>query len=98
MNLKNEKAKEVGKLKNTKNKTTCFHEHKKMSVCCEKTDCKMWHEIPESQNCVIIHAEGGPRTLQEIGNLFGITRMRVCQIEKSIFKKLLNRSRLKQFY
>jgi DNA-directed RNA polymerase specialized sigma subunit len=97
MNLKNEKAKEVDKLKNTKKETTCFRAHKKLAVCCEKTDCKMWHEIPESQNCVIIHAEEGPRTLQEIGNLFDITRMRVCQIEKSIFKKLLNKPGLKQF-
>jgi len=27
-------------------------------------------------------------TLQQIGDIFGITRMRVCQIEKKILKKL----------
>lgn len=27
-------------------------------------------------------------TLQEIGELFDVTRMRICQIEKSIMKKM----------
>jgi len=41
-----------------------------------------------SLNCSIIAAQSGPKTLQEIGDYYGISRMRVCQIEKSILKKL----------
>jgi len=42
----------------------------------------------DTQNCTLISASGGPKTLQEIGDVFGITRMRVCQIEKGILSKL----------
>ena len=45
-------------------------------------------DSPASYNCVLIAAQEGPMTLQQIGDIFGITRMRVCQIEKKILKKL----------
>ena len=37
---------------------------------------------------VIIAAAEGPHTLQKIGQIYGLTRMRICQIEKSIFEKI----------
>ncbi len=70
--------------------TTCFAEHKKRNLKCLNKDCKLWTDHGESLNCAVIAAEHGPRTLQEIGDIFGVTRMRVCQIEKSILNKLLN--------
>jgi len=39
-------------------------------------------------NCVLIAAKEGPKTLQEIGEIFDLTRMRICQIEKNILGKL----------
>ena len=65
--------------------TTCFKAHKETGVSCEKTSCRYWQEMKDSTNCncVIIAAAKGPMTLQEVGNIFGVTRMRICQIEKA---------------
>tara|TARA_Y100000593_G_scaffold91046_1_gene178865 strand:- start:12 stop:290 length:279 start_codon:yes stop_codon:yes gene_type:complete len=70
--------------------TTCFAEHKKRNLKCLNKECKLWTEHKESLNCTIIAAKEGSKTLQEIGDIFGVTRMRVCQIEKSILNKLLS--------
>jgi DNA-directed RNA polymerase sigma subunit (sigma70/sigma32) len=43
---------------------------------------------PEGHNCVMIAAMEGPHTLQKIGQIYGLTRMRICQIEKNIFEKI----------
>ena len=39
-------------------------------------------------NCTLIAAKKGPLTLQQIGDIFGVTRMRICQLEKRILKKI----------
>ena len=72
--------------------TTCFAEHRKHKIPCKKTDCRYWHDMKDCQNFTIISADNGPKTLQEIGDVFGITRMRVCQIEKAILTKLSRRN------
>ena len=41
-----------------------------------------------SQNCTVNSAKKGTLTLQEIGEIYQITRMRVCQIEKLIIDKI----------
>lgn len=45
----------------------------------------------------MIAAESGPKTLQEIGDYYGISRMRICQIEKSLMERLKNSRVLKEF-
>lgn len=67
--------------------TTCFVEHEKRSLTCENSTCRMWIKENASLNCCLLKARE-PHTLQEIGDLFGVTRMRVCQLEKSILKKV----------
>ncbi len=71
--------------------TTCFSEHKKACVPCQNTHCKYWLEHRQNQNCTIIAAANGEMTLQDIGDIFNITRMRVCQIEKSVIKKVMQK-------
>tara|TARA_A100000164_G_C21913057_1_gene776706 strand:+ start:1600 stop:1866 length:267 start_codon:yes stop_codon:yes gene_type:complete len=74
--------------------TTCFNEHKKYEVPCAKKDCKYWIDVKDCVNCTMVMASDGPRTLQEIGELFGVTRMRICQIEKSVMNKLRTKNKI----
>ena len=72
----------------------CFEAHECYRAHCKKQECRQWIDYEDSMNCTIIAARRGPMTLQEIGNIFGVTRMRICQIEKKIIKKvetILNR-------
>ena len=73
--------------------TTCFNEHKKRKLNCENTECRLWINCEEHLNCTVLGSEQGPMTLQEIGEIFGVTRMRICQIEKVIMKKLMDTER-----
>ena len=68
--------------------TQCFEKHESLGIACRKQDCKNWINCKEGMNCVLIAAKDGPKTLQEIGEIFDLTRMRICQIEKSIMGKL----------
>ncbi len=72
--------------------TTCFREHKAAGTPCLQTGCRYWIDCDKSNNCTMIAADKGPMTLQEIGDIFGVTRMRICQIEKSVLKKLCSRT------
>lgn len=47
----------------------------------------MWLDDKSSHNCCILKSKE-PHTLQEIGDLFGVTRMRICQLEKSILRRV----------
>jgi DNA-directed RNA polymerase sigma subunit (sigma70/sigma32) len=55
--------------------------------CCEKK-CRNYLKSERHLNCAILAAREGPMTLQEIGDIFGVSRMRICQIEKSILEKI----------
>jgi len=68
----------------------CFDIHEKYVVACQKLDCKNHIIDSNNQNCVIVAAKKGPHTLQNIGKIYGLTRMRICQIEKNIIEKLKN--------
>ncbi len=70
--------------------TTCFSEHEKRSLACQKSTCRQWMDSACNMNCVIIAANRNDEgmTLQQIGDIFGITRMRICQLEKASLQKL----------
>jgi hypothetical protein len=55
---------------------------------CEKKDCRYFLDSAVDLNCSLHTACRGPMTLEEIGTYYNISRMRICQIEKSILSKL----------
>jgi len=67
---------------------SCFSLHEKYNVNCQRKTCNSWISYEDGKNCVIIAAKSGPKTLQEIGKIYNLTRMRICQIEKNIYEKV----------
>lgn len=68
---------------------TCFSAHETLNIDCQKKSCRCWFDNPDSHNCVVLCTKKkGPHKQEDIGKYFGLTRMRVCQIEKSIMKKI----------
>lgn len=67
---------------------TCYAAHAQYEVSCQRTACQHWIKSPDNKNCVIIAAKNGSHTLEEIGLMYDLTRMRICQIEKSIIQKI----------
>lgn len=68
--------------------TTCFDVQEKHKVCCQRESCNNWISSSEFNNCVVIASREGPHTLQKIGQFFGLSRMRICQVEKEIFERI----------
>jgi hypothetical protein len=73
---------------------TCFLKHEQHNIACEKCECRQWFDNEDSQNCVILAAKKGPQKQERIGQYFGLTRMRVCQIEKGILAKVREQKKL----
>ncbi len=67
---------------------TCFERNKRTRSQCSRRDCRHWISHPGGQNCTLIAASFGPMTLQQIGEIIGVTRMRVCQLEKKILDEI----------
>ncbi len=75
-------------MNNDKETKKCYNLVQDSKKPCPKSSCRHFLSSEADLNCAIIAAQDGPKTLQEIGDYYGISRMRVCQIEKSILKKL----------
>ncbi len=67
---------------------TCFANCKTSNLNCKNKKCRAWFDCSKYKNCSIIASEDGPMTLQNIGDLFKLTRMRICQIEKNAIAKI----------
>lgn len=70
--------------------TTCFNEQAIHGVNCQRKACRHWVKHKAGHNCILIAAKRGGHTLQEIGEIYNLTRMRICQIEKGIIEKVRN--------
>lgn len=70
-------------------KQKCFEYFASKKKHCNKKTCRYWIDSKEYSNCCIIGANDGDKiTLQSIGEMFKVTRMRICQIEKIAVSKL----------
>ena len=68
---------------------SCFKAHEIKNKMCKNQKCRHWHNLNEFNNCILNKInENEPYTFQDIGDLFDITRMRICQIEKHAISKL----------
>ena len=76
-------------MKNKSLSSTCFDAHKEYNKNCRNKNCRYWeNNLDAHNNCIINMANERSYTLQEIGDIFDITRMRVCQIEKKAMKRI----------
>jgi DNA-directed RNA polymerase specialized sigma subunit len=67
----------------------CFNYHKKNQTNCERVNCRYWINSQDSQMCCInLAGKKENFTLEDVGNIFSVTRMRICQIEKRAIEKL----------
>lgn len=72
----------------------CFNYNQKNNKQCNIKSCRYWMSHNESLNCCINFKQKEKITLEEIGNIFNVTRMRICQIEKlaiSNLKKIISK-------
>ena len=67
----------------------CFEYNLKNKINCDRKKCRYWIELNSSMNCCLqIKEKKEKMTLEEIGSIFNVTRMRICQIEKKAIQKL----------
>jgi hypothetical protein len=79
----------ANELDDTVKNDTCFAAHSRACTNCERRECHYWIENKETLNCSLIAASAGEMTLEQVGKIFGLTRMRICQIEKNVYKKIM---------
>ena len=66
----------------------CYEKNARKGDACARRECRYWIAHSGAVNCTLVAASKGPMTLQEIGEIIGVTRMRVCQLEKKILAEL----------
>jgi hypothetical protein len=67
----------------------CFDYHRDNNIKCDKSECRYWVNCSEAQMCCInLISKKDNFTLEDVGKVFDITRMRICQIEKKAIEKL----------
>lgn len=95
--MENTMIKSENNIKDIKQKAdskTCFERLNELpdNLVCLNENCE-FNLSRACKNCAIvqvIRSRYGSLTLQEIGDLYDLSRMRICQIEKSIIDNFAN--------
>jgi len=80
--------------------TTTYFKCKKtgqwITLECEDLACEWRLKNPAFYNCTWVACNFGPFTLEEVGEMMGVTRERIRQIEAKALKKLQHKKRRDQ--
>ena len=74
----------------------CAKKCKKADIGCPNSDCRMWIDYPEENNCCLISIEekGKKLTLHEVAERLNLNYLKVRQIEINAIKKLSKKKEL----
>lgn len=75
------------------NKYRCKKRGHLIPDVCEETTCEWRLENEAFLNCTWVACNYGPFTLEEVGEMMGVTRERIRQIEAKALKKLQHKKR-----
>ena len=67
-----------------------------ISEACQDTTCEWRLKNETFLNCTWVACNYGPFTLEEVGEMMGVTRERIRQIEAKALKKLQHKKRREQ--
>jgi len=73
----------------------CFEAFCKYKVNCNNTECRYLINSTQDNNCALIASSKSTKTLEEVANIYNLTKMRICQIEHTAIQKI--KSSLKNF-
>ena len=75
------------------NRYRCKESGHLISEVCQETTCVWRLENETFLNCTWVACNYGPFTLEEVGEMMGVTRERIRQIEAKALKKLQHKKR-----
>jgi hypothetical protein len=76
----------------------CKKTREAVTEICRDNTCEWFVKREEFCNCTWVACHFGPFTLEEVGDMMGVTRERIRQIEAKALKKLQQKKRKDQLH
>jgi hypothetical protein len=74
----------------------CKKKRELITAICQDSDCVWSLKSEIFCNCTWVACKYGPFTLEQVGNMMGVTRERIRQIELKALKRLQHKKRKEQ--